>query len=95
MGLAKNQYLVLDFLASQPGELAGIDVADQIGRMGRSSVYAALAALQRDSFVEARWDHSASHPRRMVQISPAGRAELTSERAVLNPGTRAFVEGSA
>lgn len=95
MGLAKNQYLVLDFLAGRPGELAGIDVADQIGKMGRSSVYAALAALQRDGFVDARWDHSASHPRHMIQISPAGRAELTRERTLLSPSPRAFVEGSA
>ncbi len=95
MGLAKNQYLVLDFLAGQPAELAGIEVADQIGRMGRSSVYAALAALQRDGLVEARWDHSASHPRRMVTISAAGRTALAGEREVLAPSTQAYVEGSA
>lgn len=44
MGLAKNQYRILDFLAGQPNSVAGIDVADGIEQMGRSSVYAALGA---------------------------------------------------
>ncbi len=95
MGLAKNQYRVLDLLARTPGELAGIDIAGQIDELGRSSVYAALAALQRDGMVDARWDHSGSHPRRMLQISAAGRSVILDERAVLVPGLRAYVEESA
>ncbi len=95
MGLARNQYRVLDYLAGQHDPLAGIDVADGIEAMGRSSVYAALAALQRDAMVEAEWDHTDSHPRRMVRINPAGRAALQVEAALLTPGTRAYVEGSA
>ncbi len=95
MGLAKNQYRILDFLATQPDSVAGIDVADGIEQMGRSSVYAALAALQRNGMVEAEWDHSGSHPKRMVQISAAGRSALTVEIELMTPGTRAYVEGSA
>ena len=86
---------VLDLLARTPGELAGIDIAGQIDELGRSSVYAALAALQRDGLVDARWDHSGSHPRRMLQISAAGRSVILDERAVLVPGLRAYVEESA
>lgn len=95
MGLAKNQYRVLTFLAGEAEELAGVEVADRIERMGRSSVYAALAALQRDGFVEARWDHSESHPRRLVKISAAGRSALTEEQRLLAPNPRAYVEGQA
>ncbi len=82
MALARNQFLVLDYLVAQPGELAGIDVADAIAVLGRSSVYAALAALQRDGLIEARWDHSASHPRRLVRVNGAGREALAAERGL-------------
>lgn len=82
MSLARNQHLVLNFLAGLPSEAAGIDVADGIADTGRSSVYAALAALQRDAFIDARWDHSASHPRRLVQINGAGRDALRAEQTL-------------
>ncbi len=74
-------------------------MAGRVAGMGRSSVYAALAALQRDGFVEARWDHTQSHPRRMVKISPSGRAALAEERRILAPdsapGTAAYLEEPA
>ena len=89
MALARNQFLVLDYLAAQPGELAGIDVADAVAPLGRSSVYAALAALQRDGLVDARWDHSASHPRRLVRINGAGREALAAERALRSAPSQA------
>jgi len=79
MALARNQQRVLSYLTTIESEAAGIDVADGIDELGRSSVYAALAALQRDGMIEARWDHSASHPRRMVRISGAGREALIDE----------------
>jgi DNA-binding PadR family transcriptional regulator len=80
MALARNQYIVLDHLAGQSDEVPGIDIADAIDGVGRSSVYAALAALHRDGFVDARWDHGASHPRRLMRINGAGREALLAER---------------
>ncbi len=82
MGLARNQYIVLNYLADLPAEVAGLDVADGIEGSGRSSVYAALAALQRDGFVDAHWDHGGSHPRRLVQINGAGRDALRAEQVI-------------
>ena len=82
MSLARNQYIVLNYLAALPDETAGIDVADGIAGTGRSSVYAALAALQRDALIDARWDLSASHPRRLVRINGAGRDALRAEQAL-------------
>ena len=54
----------------------------RIASAGRSSVYAALAALQRDAFIDARWDHSGSHPRRLVQINGDGSDALQAEQAL-------------
>ena len=79
MALARNQQRVLSYLTTIEGEAAGIELADGIDELGRSSVYAALAALQRDGLIEARWDHSESHPRRLVRISGAGREALLDE----------------
>jgi DNA-binding PadR family transcriptional regulator len=78
--LARNQHRVLQYLAGQTGEIAGIEIADGLDELGRSSVYAALAALQRDGLVGARWDHSASHPRRLVKLNGAGERALVEER---------------
>ena len=80
MSLARNQFRVLTYLAARQREIAGVEVADGLESVGRSSVYAALAALQRDGLVTARWDLSGSHPRRMMQISGSGRQALTDER---------------
>jgi len=76
MALARNQGRVLTLLATSGGELAGIEVAEALGGMARSSVYAALAALQRDGLVLARWDLDGSHPRRLVRISAEGQRAL-------------------
>ena len=91
MSLARNQFLTLNFIAALPREAPGIDIADGIHGVGRSSVYAALAALQRDGYIEARWDHAASHPRRMVRINGAGRDALRAEQQLrgLQPLTAA------
>jgi DNA-binding PadR family transcriptional regulator len=98
MALARNQQRVLSYLTTIESETAGIDVADGIDELGRSSVYAALAALQRDGMIAARWDHSASHPRRMVKISGAGRQALVEEwrrRPAIDPGELAETGGAS
>ena len=82
MTAPRNQRRVLEFLARQVEPVAGIEVADALGGLARSSAYAALAALQRDGLVSARWDVSASHPRRLVRITALGRRELAREAAV-------------
>lgn len=95
MKLARNQRRALAFLAGQPGEMAGIDIADGIDELGRSSVYAALAALQRDALVDARWDHSQSHPRRLLKINGAGRRLLADEHLRLSPASQPATAGTA
>jgi DNA-binding PadR family transcriptional regulator len=103
--VAANQARVLAALAGRSESVAGIELARELageraargGGLGRSSVYAALAALQRDGLVAARWDHSASHPRRLVRITARGRRVLAEQpapasarpaRARLAPETR-------
>ena len=88
MARARNQYIVLNYLAGEAQPVPGIDVADGIAGTGRSSVYAALAALQRDGLIDAEWDHSTSHPRRLVQINGSGRMPRTScsARSASRPG---------
>ena len=90
MALSRNQSTVLDALAENGGELSGLDLAAIIGSLGRSSVYAALSALQRDGLVDARWDFMESHPRRMVRINENGLAALAaSERQAAERRARA------
>jgi DNA-binding PadR family transcriptional regulator len=79
MPLARNQYRALRVLVRHNREMNGVEIADAIGGIGRSSIYAALAALQRDGFVTARWDVEGGHPRRLVTITDAGRAALKEE----------------
>ena len=81
MTLARNQHRVLDFLATREREVAGIEIAAALGGLARSSAYAALAALQRDGLVRARWDLDGPHPRRLVRISAEGRRAIAGERA--------------
>jgi DNA-binding PadR family transcriptional regulator len=78
--LARNQVSVLDLLLEADREMAGIEVADAIGGLGRSSAYAALAALQRDGLVDARWDLEGPHPRRLFRINSTGRDALRLAR---------------
>lgn len=81
MAVSRNQATVLEALAAHGGELSGIDLADLIGSLARSSVYAALSALQRDGLVDARWDMSESHPRRLVRINDEGTRAIASAAA--------------
>jgi DNA-binding PadR family transcriptional regulator len=78
---ARNQLSVLDLLAETDREMAGIDVANAIGGLGRSSTYAALAALQRDKLVTARWEVEGPRPRRMYRITSTGREALARARS--------------
>ncbi len=78
MAVSRNQLTVLETLAENGGALSGLEIADIIGTLARSSVYAALSALQRDDLVDARWDFAESHPRRMVTINENGRAALAA-----------------
>jgi DNA-binding PadR family transcriptional regulator len=71
--LSRNQLDALTLLAQADHELAAIEVADVIGGLGRSSVYAALAALQRDGLVTARWDVDGIRPRRKFALTLIGR----------------------
>lgn len=90
MAPSRNQSTVLNALAENRGELSGLELTDIIGSLGRSSVYAALSALQRDGLVDARWDFSESHPRRMVRVNENGLAALSdSERQASERRTRA------
>ena len=43
MALSRNQMTVLEALAENGGELSGLELADIIGSLARSSVYAALS----------------------------------------------------
>jgi DNA-binding PadR family transcriptional regulator len=81
--LNRNPALVLAVLERSRGELAGIEVAQALPDLARSSVYAAIAALQRDGLIVSRWDHTQAHPRRMLMISPAGRVALAEARTRL------------
>ena len=104
MALARNQRRVLELLAGSARELAGIELAEALGGMARSSVYAALAALQRDGLVRARWDLEGSHPRRLVRISAEGRRALAGatvgeraprQRRARGPSAGRTAEGGA
>ena len=88
MALSRNQRLILELLATRRGEISGIDLANFIGGLARSSVYAALSALQRDGLVDARWDHEEPHPRRMVRINDAGLAALAEEQQAMRTALR-------
>jgi DNA-binding PadR family transcriptional regulator len=71
--LSRNQLDILALLAQAGHELAAIEFADAIGGLRRSSVYVALAALQRDGLVAARWDVDGIRPRRKFALTPIGR----------------------
>jgi DNA-binding PadR family transcriptional regulator len=82
MRLARNQLDVLGLLAEVNYELAGVQVADAIGGLRRSSAYAALAALQRDGMVSARWDVTGPRPLRMFKITAVGQQALAADRSI-------------
>lgn len=78
---SRNQMSVLDVLAEADHEMTGMEVAGVLADLGRSSTYAALAALQRDNLIAGRWDVTGPRPVRLVQITAAGRDALISARA--------------
>jgi DNA-binding PadR family transcriptional regulator len=84
--LSRNQLDILTLLAQADRELAGIEVADAIGGLGRSSVYAALAALQRDGLVTARWDVDGIRPRRKYALTSMGRQAWAAGGMVAQKG---------
>ncbi len=89
MALSKLQLQILDILTEEDREMAGIEIANRVGGIRRSGVYAGLAALQRDGLVSARWDYTEAHPRRMFRLTDNGRrarqiAERDQQRRGLN-----------
>lgn len=85
MALARNQLTVLNLLAQSDAEESGIALANAVGGIGRSSVYAALAALQHHGYVSARWDVSGPRPQRMFKITAEGSRVLREEAIRLRP----------
>jgi DNA-binding PadR family transcriptional regulator len=76
VAVSRNQLLVLRYLAECTTPVAGIDIAADLDWVATSSIYAAISALQAQGNISAEWDHSESHPRRMVSISTAGADAL-------------------
>ncbi len=76
MAVSRNQLTVLRYLSECSDPIAGIDIATDLDWIATSSIYAAISALQAKGNISAEWDHSESHPRRMVSISAAGSDAL-------------------
>ncbi len=74
--LPRNQRSVLQRLFEADGETSGSELASNGEALGRSSIYAALSALQRDGLVDARWRRVAGRRRRLVRINEAGLRRL-------------------
>lgn len=80
MNVSKNQLYVLRLLTSLKGEKSASEIADAADELSRSSLYAAIAALQRDGLIEARWDVSGARPRRRFRVTSAGVRVFEAER---------------
>ena len=78
--MGRNQLEILAALAGADRELASTVIAHMLGGLGRSSIFAALAALQRDGLIAARWDTEGPHPRRVFRITALGERALDVER---------------
>ena len=76
MSVSRNQLLVLRYLAGCSAPVAGIDVSADLDWVATSSIYAAISALQARGMIAAEWDHSQSHPRRMISLNTAGAAAI-------------------
>ena len=76
MGVSRNQLLVLRYLAGRSTPIAGIDVSADLDWVPTSSIYAAISALQARGMIAAEWDHSQSHPRRMISLNNAGAVAI-------------------
>ena len=72
MGVSRNQLLVLRYLSGCSTPVAGIDVSADLDWVATSSIYAAISALQARGLVSAEWDHTESHPRRMISLNTTG-----------------------
>ncbi len=76
MSVSRNQLLVLRYLAGRSAPVAGVDVSADLDWVATSSIYAAISALQARGMIAAKWDHSQSHPRRMISLNKAGGAAI-------------------
>ena len=76
MAVCRNQLLVLRYLAGCSQPVAGIDVSTNLDWVATSSIYAAISALQAQGLIVAEWDHSQSHPRRMISLNKAGTSAI-------------------
>ncbi len=83
MILSHRQFQILAVLAAGGG-LPASKVADRIGGLHRSSVYTALAVLQRDGYVSAAWHTDDTPARRHFQLTEKGRATFEVERGTLD-----------
>ena len=75
MAIGKVQMKVLTRIARNP-ETTTKDLTEGENALGRSSVYAAIDALQRDGLLEAQWDTSTRPPCRRFTATPSGRSLL-------------------
>ena len=76
MAASRNQLLVLRYLSTCTAPVAGIDVANDLDWVATSSIYAAVSALQARGQLTAKWDHTESHPRRMLSINDLGKEAI-------------------
>ena len=76
MAVCRNQLLVLRYLAGCSQPVAGIDVSTDLDCVATSSIYAAISALQTQGLIAAEWDHSQSHPRRMISPNKADTSAI-------------------
>jgi DNA-binding PadR family transcriptional regulator len=77
LSVSRNQLLVLRYLVDCEEPVAGIDISADLDWVATSSIYAAISALQVRGLVGAEWDHSESHPRRMISLNGAGAAAIS------------------
>jgi len=86
--------LILAVLESAP--LHGYGIAREIEKrssdalsFGEGTLYPALRILEKDGFVVAAWDTSGSGPARKVyELTPSGKLELSSFRAAWHEYSR-------
>ena len=80
MAVRGNQILILRYLSERNESVSGIDIAGDLDWIATSSIYAAITALQAKGMVLAEWDHSESHPRRLITLSKLGLGALADAR---------------
>jgi len=82
LAVSRNQLLILRYLSECSTPIAGIDIAGDLDWVATSSIYAAISSLQAKGSILAEWDHSDSHPRRLLSISTAGTEALKEALAI-------------